>query len=66
METFNLQKSLQQKYKKSLLSKKEAAQELGISQSSLDRLRKCGEINSKKIGGLICFSISEIASFIEA
>jgi len=66
METFNLQKSLQQKYKKSLLSKKEAAQELGISQSSLDRLRKSGEINSKKIGGLICFSISEITSFIEA
>jgi predicted DNA-binding transcriptional regulator AlpA len=57
---------IQRRHKKSLLNKREAAQELGISQSSLDRLRKSGEIKSKQVGGLIFFSISEIASFIEA
>ena len=66
METLSLQEQIQKRHKKSLLNKREAAQELGISQSSLDRLRKSGEIKSKQVGGLICFSISEIASFIEA
>lgn len=32
--------NLQQRYKKSLLSKKEAAEELSISTATLDRLRK--------------------------
>lgn len=57
--------NLQQRYKKSLLSKKETAEELNISQATLDRLRKTGEIKSKKVGGGIFFTLKEIAIFIE-
>ena len=55
---------LYQKYKKSLLSKKEAAEELSISTSTLDRLRKQGLIRSKKVGGGIYFTLNELATFI--
>ena len=55
---------LYKKYKKSLLSKKEAAEELSISITTLDRLRKQGLIRSKKVGGSILFTITEIATFI--
>jgi hypothetical protein len=41
--------NIQQRYKKSLLSKKEAARELNISIATLDRLRAQGLIKSKKI-----------------
>ncbi|MBU1777986.1 MAG: helix-turn-helix domain-containing protein [Gammaproteobacteria bacterium] len=58
--------NLQHKYKKSLLKKKEAAEELNISQATLDRLRKNGEISSKKVGGGIFFTIHEIASFLDS
>lgn len=57
---------LQQKYKKLLLSKKETAEELSISQTTLDRLRKSGAIKSKSIGGGVYFTIKEIASYIDA
>jgi len=63
MSTFD---NLQQKYQKSLLSKKETARELNISQSTLDRLRKNGEIKSKKVGGGIYFSLNELVQFLEA
>ncbi len=56
--------NLQQRYKKSLLSKKEAAEELSISTATLDRLRKQGLIMSKKVGGGIYFTLKEIAIFI--
>ncbi len=56
--------NLQQKYKKSLLSKKEAAEELSISTATLDRLRKQGLIRSKKVGGGIYFTLNELATFI--
>lgn len=55
---------LYQKYKKSLLSKKEAAEELNISTATLDRLRKQGLIRSKKVGGGIYFTLNELATFI--
>jgi len=58
--------NLQQRYQKLLLSKKETASELNISQATLDRLRKSGEIKSKKVGGGIFFTLSEIASFLDA
>ena len=58
--------NLQQKYQKLLLSKKETASELNISQATLDRLRKNGEIQSKKVGGGIFFTLNEIALFLEA
>ena len=56
--------NLQQRYKKSLLSKKEAAEELNISTATLDRLRKQGLIRSKKVGGGIYFTLNELATFI--
>lgn len=55
---------LQQRHKKSLLSKKEAARELNISQATLDRLRRSGEITSKRIGGGVFFTLNEIALFV--
>ena len=58
--------NLQQRYKKSLLNKKEAAKELNMSQATLDRLRKANAINSKKVLGVIYFSLEEIASFVDA
>ena len=58
--------NLQQRYKKSLINKKEAAKELNMSQATLDRLRKANAINSKKVLGGIYFSLEEIASFVDA
>lgn len=67
METLSLQEQIQKRHKKSLLNKKEAAQELGnISVATIDRLRQSGMLRSKKVGSKIYFTISEIASFIEA
>ncbi len=51
-------------YNKMLLAKKEAAKELSISEATLDRLRKNGDIESKKILGQIMFSIDEVARFL--
>ena len=56
--------NIQQRYKKSLLSKKEAARELNISIATLDRLRAQGLIKSKKIKGAVFFTINELALFI--
>lgn len=55
---------IQQRYKKLLLNKKEASQELGISISTLDRLRKEGYLKEKRIGGGIFFTLDEIVDFI--
>jgi len=58
--------NLQHRFRKSLLTKKETARELNISEATLDRLRKTGEIRSKKVGGGIFFTIHELASFLDA
>lgn len=55
---------IQQRHKKSLLSKKETAKELNISEATLDRLRNQGLIKSKRVRGGVFFTINEIASFI--
>ncbi|MCT7602424.1 helix-turn-helix domain-containing protein [Aliarcobacter butzleri] len=55
---------IQQRHKKLLLNKKEASQELGISISTLDRLRKSGYLREKRIGGGIFFTLDEIVNFI--
>lgn len=55
---------LRANYKRMLLTKKETANELNISSATIDRLRKNGEINSRKIGGGVYFSIEEIARFV--
>jgi len=58
--------NLQQRYQKSLLSQKEATKELNISQATLNRLRKNGEIRSKRVRGGIYFSLLEISAFLDA
>ena len=55
---------LRENYKRMLLSKKKTANELGISEATLDRLRQTGQISSKKVLGQIMFSIDEIARFL--
>jgi len=57
--------NLQQRYKKSLLSKKETAKELNISPATLDRLRKSNVISSKRVGGGIYFTLKEISIFLD-
>ena len=59
-----LKTEIQNRHKKLLLNKKEASQELGISISTLDRLRKSGYLREKKIGGGIFFTLDEIVNFI--
>lgn len=55
---------LRENYKKMLLTKKETANELNVSEATIDRLRQSGELNSKKILGQIMFSLDEIARFL--
>lgn len=55
---------LRNNYEKMLLSKRETAKELGISEATVDRLRKCGQLSSKKVLGQVMFSIDEIARFL--
>ena len=58
--------NLQQRYKKSLLSKVEVANELNVSIATLDRLRKSGGIRSKRILGGVFFTLKELASFLDS
>lgn len=55
---------LRENHKKMLLTKKETAKELSVSEATLDRLRGNGDITSKKVLGQIMFSIDEIARFL--
>ena len=55
---------LRENYKKMLLTKKETACELNVSEATIDRLRQNGQLTSKKILGQIMFSIDEIARFL--
>ena len=55
---------LRTNYKRSLLSKRETANELNISPATIDRLRKSGAISSRKVGGGIYFTLDEIANFV--
>lgn len=52
------------RYKKSVISKQETAEETGLSVSTIDRLRAEGSLRSKKIGGRIFFTLYEVAYFI--
>ena len=48
---------LRDNYKKMLLTKKEIANELNVSEATIDRLRHKGELNSKKVLGQVMFSL---------
>jgi len=47
-----------------VLNKAQTAKELHVSQATIDRMRKVGEIESIKIGGTVMFSLEEIARVI--
>ena len=64
MSQLDFQTMLRENYKKMLLTKKETANELNVSEATIDRLRQNGKLNSKKVLGQIMFSIDEIARFI--
>ena len=55
---------LRDNYKKMLLTKKETANELNVSEATIDRLRQNGQLNSKKILGQVMFSLDEVARFL--
>ena len=53
-----------EKYGRMILNKSEVAKELGISEASIDRMRKTGEIEAKKIGGKVMFNVSELSRMV--
>lgn len=58
-------KELRDRYKRSFLTKKDLARELGgISVETVDRLRKDGLISSRKVRGTVMVSIEETARYI--
>lgn len=64
MSQLDFQSILRENYQKMLLTKKETAKELNVSEATIDRLRQNGKINSKKVLGQIMFSIDEVARFL--
>jgi hypothetical protein len=57
---------LQNKHNKMMLSKAETAKEFGVSEATIDRLRKTGAIKSKKVGGQIFFTLATVAEYVAA
>ena len=64
MEQTEFLSLLRENHKKMLLTKKETAKELSISEATLDRIRANGDIDAKKVLGQVMFSIDEIARFL--
>jgi len=57
-------KTMRETHEKMLLTKRETAKELSISEATVDRLRASGELQSKKVLGQIMFSLDELARFL--
>ena len=55
---------LRENHKKMLLTKKETANELSVSEATIDRIRGNGDLTSKKVLGQVMFSIDEVARFL--
>ena len=55
---------LRSKYNSLVISKSQTAEELRVSQATIDRMRKIGDIESVKVGGSVMFKIDEIARFL--
>ena len=64
MEQSELLSLLRENHKKMLLTKRETAKELSISEATLDRIRSNGDIETKKVLGQIMFGIDEVARFL--
>jgi excisionase family DNA binding protein len=52
-------------FQEELYSKRQVGEFLKISQASVDRLRKRGELEALKLGSRVLFRASTLASFIE-
>ena len=63
MEIRRLQDLEQRKNTQLLMNKKEAAQTLGLSVSTIDNLRRRGELHGKKIGSRVLFEAEEIERY---
>jgi len=50
--------------KKMLYKKRETAEKLSVSEATIDRLRRSGELKSKKVLGQIMFTLDEVAQFL--
>lgn len=57
---------LRSTYNSLVLNKAQTAKELHVSQATIDRMRRAGEIESLKIGGSIMFRIDEIARVLDS
>lgn len=57
--------TLYDKFQTFVLKKSEASQALNISIQTLDRMRKAGEIRTKRIHGGIYIDIRELANYID-
>jgi len=64
MSQFDFLTLLRDNHKKMLLTKKETANELNVSEATIDRLRQNGQLSSKKVLGQVMFSLDEIARFL--
>ena len=64
MNKEELIKDLTQRYESSLLTKRQAAKELQISPTQVDRLRKDGTLKSTMLGGLVRIHVSAIADLM--
>lgn len=61
----NTYRMLYEDFKKLVLNKPETSKVLNISIQTLDRMRKSGQIKSKRINRGIFFSIKDIANYID-
>lgn len=57
-------KNIISRYNSAMLTKKQAAKELQISPTQIDRLRKSGELRSSMVGGSVRISANTIADFM--
>ena len=64
MNAEQYQSLLRENYSKMLLTKRETANELSVSEGTLDRIRQSGKISSKKVLGQVMFAIDEVARFL--
>lgn len=57
-------KTMRETHEKMLLTKRETAKELSVSEATVDRLRTAGELKSKKVLGQIMFTLDELSRYL--
>jgi len=64
MQHEKIYNELYSKHGRFVLNKKETAMELHVSTASIDRMRKNGQLQSKRINGQIFFTLEEVSRFL--